>query len=233
MVSRRIARVESTAFKLNSQLNSANTLLGSWNNNDKLVPIRGASILRTPEATWNQRGPTAVIKIEDSHVFSSQLFLTGTWTKVDGGFSQTANACIAAGSCDAAPEILVDANGILQNSVESTSTSRFSDELKIDGSYFLASGQISHELSFGARYREYEIESHLTLPGGRNIGNVAGENLLLPPHLGFFYALRGEGPPVSQEYTSLWIQDTLTKGSWTINAGLAGICRTVAMTPSR
>jgi hypothetical protein len=92
--------------------------------------------------------------------------------------------------------------------------------LKIDGSYFLATGQISHELSFGARYRKFESESRLTLPGGRNIGNVAGENLGLPPHLGFFYALRGEGPPVSLEYTSLWIQDTLSKGRWTVNAGL-------------
>ena len=38
-----------------------------------------------PSATRNQRGPTGITKVEDTHVFGSSFFLTGRYGFVDGG----------------------------------------------------------------------------------------------------------------------------------------------------
>ncbi len=40
---------------------------------------------RRPSATRNQRGPTGITKVEDTHVFGSSFFLTGSYGFVDGG----------------------------------------------------------------------------------------------------------------------------------------------------
>ena len=212
--------VESQSIKLNAQPSRANSLVTSWNNTDKQLPNRGLSLLTERAASWIQRGPTALIKLEDSHVFSSSLFLTGAWSKVDSGWSLTANGCIAAGGCDFAPEFLRDADGVRKNSNRSGSMSKPSHEWKLDGSYFFSTGQTSQELKFGARLRTFEVTSIFHWPGGRDIGHMAGENFGWPAGTGIFWAQRGEGPPVRQEFTSVWLQDTLSRGSWTINAGL-------------
>jgi hypothetical protein len=212
--------IENVAFKLNAQLSKANSLLASWNRGDKLQSNRGLDATVSWEAAVETEGPTTVTKIEDTHIFSSQLFLTGTWAEVDGGFSIIANGCIAAGSCEEAKEYLWDANGIEQNSWWSGETVLPSSEWKIDGSYFFGTGPISHELAFGGRRREFESSGSFHWPGGRDIGHLAGEVLGLPDGQGLFFAQRGEGPPVTQDYISLWVQDTLTSGKWTVNAGL-------------
>jgi hypothetical protein len=212
--------IENFAAKLNAQLSESNSLLASWNRGDKRQSNRGLGPSVSWEAAIEQEGPTTITKIEDTHVFSSKLFLTGTWSRVDGGFTVISNGCIAAGSCDEAEEYLWDANGVEQNSWWSGEFVSPSSEWKIDGSYFFGTGRISHELAFGGRRREYESRDSFHWPGGRNIGHLAGENLGLPVGVGMFFAQRGEGPPVTQDYTSLWVQDTLTSGRWTVNAGL-------------
>ena len=83
--------LENTAIKLNAQFTAANSFVGSFNNGDKVKYGRG----RQPRswdvsATRNQRGPTGVTKVEDTHVFGSNLFLTGQYSFIDGGFSLTA-----------------------------------------------------------------------------------------------------------------------------------------------
>ena len=79
-------RLENTALKANFQINQSNSGIASWNNGDKIKNGRGAGPTRAPETLWDQRGPTAVYRFEDTHVFSSKLFVTGTYSIVDGGF---------------------------------------------------------------------------------------------------------------------------------------------------
>ena len=75
---------ETMAIKVNAQLASPNSLVASFNNGEKQKFGRNAGPSFEAPATWNQRGPTGIYKVEDTHIFSSNLYMTGTWSKVDG-----------------------------------------------------------------------------------------------------------------------------------------------------
>ena len=120
------------ALKLNAQLSSANSLVASWSTGNKTSDARGAGPYRAPETTRRQRGPTDIMKLEDTHMFGSSLFLSGNWGKVDGGFQLTGNGGVG----PEAPEPLLDSDGVLKRNAETFSSIRDSEELKLDGSYF-------------------------------------------------------------------------------------------------
>ena len=228
--------LEGTAVKLNAQFTAANSFVASFNNGDKVKFGRGASPDNDPSATWNQRGPTGITKIEDTHVFGSNLFLTGQYSFVDGGFSLTA----LGGSGPDHPAIpfpggekYTDGNGFVTNNATG-GNSRPTEEFKIDGSYFFTTSSLNHELKFGGRTREASTESAWSYPG-RNIfhydgtyAGVAGDRELgaslgLPvaraDDYAAVYAYRQGPVPVITNYDSLWVQDTMTMGSWTFNVG--------------
>jgi len=228
--------LEGTAIKLNAQFTSANSFVASFNNGDKRKIGRGASPSNDPSATWNQRGPTGITKIEDTHVFGSNLFLTGQYSFVDGGFSLTAQGGAGSGNTpDPFPggEQYVNGTGFQVNAA-SGGNSRPTEEFKIDGSYFFTTSSLNHEVKFGGRIREASTESGWSYPG-RNLFHydggfvgVRGDAALgaafgLPPSRADDYAMvyaYRQGPvPVITNYDSLWVQDTMTMGSWTFNVG--------------
>jgi hypothetical protein len=209
--------LENTAVKLNAQFSASNSATGSWNNGDKNKFGRNASPTRPAPTTWDQRGPSAIIKFEDSHVFNSNFFLTGTYSIVDGGFSLTCKACL--NGLTSAPETVLDlSTGVWNRSFLSGPSARPSDEVHADGSYFFNAGTTSHEVKFGARKRHFETSSAFHWPG-RDIFYLsfgapeAGADMIGVAH-------RGETPLVSNDYTSAWVQDTLTAGNLTANFGL-------------
>jgi len=229
-------KLENVAMKINAQFSRSNSFVGSYNMGDKTVIGRRTGPKYDASATWNQRGPTGITKLEDSHVFGSSLFLSGQYSYVDGGYSFAAQ-----GGCGsdqpAVPfpggETNSDANGYLTNSaclVNKLPT----EEWKIDASYFLDTGMLNHELRFGGRIREAVQEESWTYPG-RNLwhydGIAAGVQdpgllawLGLPPERAgdahMVYAYRQGPVPLVADYVSLWVQDTMTMGPWTFNAGL-------------
>ncbi len=204
-----------TAFKINGQLSGANSFTGSWNNGDKEKFGRNAGPTRPQPTTWNQRGPTAIIKVEDTHVVNSNFFVTGGYSKVDAGFSLTSQA-VAASGIDTAPFSFRDDDGVWQRSFWSGPSSRPSEEIKVDGSYFFNTGSVSHELKFGARLREVESDSIFTWPNDNawaiNIGNGFNGSVL--------NTQRGASAPATLDYNSFWVQDTISSGNLTINSGL-------------
>jgi hypothetical protein len=203
-----------TAMKVNAQITGSNSATGSWNNGDKEKFGRNASPTRPQPTTWDQRGPSAIIKFEDTHVVNSNFFITGGYSFVDGGFSLTSKATKALGANT--PQSYRDDNGVWQNSFWSGSSARPSEEVKADGSYFFNTGDVSHELKFGARLREFDRDSKFTWANDNawaiNIGSGFQPSLL--------FTQRGFDPPVNQKYTSAWVQDTISTGNLTINAGL-------------
>ncbi len=216
--------LENTAIKLNSQLTNSTSLVGSFNNGDKQKFGRGAGRTRPAPTTTNQRGPTGIFKVEGTHVFNANLFASLTWSKVDGGFMNTSQAVLNADcggpDCPFALESLIDSEGIWQNSFYQYSASRPSEEFKGDGSFFITGDRVSQELKFGARFREVEASTSFTYPG-RNLLHMAGENWGLEPGPDdVVVAYRGSWAPTQQDYTSIWAQDTISFGSWTVNAGL-------------
>ena len=212
--------LENTALKLNAQVSSNNSLVGTWNNGDKLKFGRGAGPDRASETTWNQRGPTAVMKLEDTHVFSSSFFLSGQWSKVDGGFSLNTKNNIASGQggLGGGNESIIDADGVWKNGFLSGFSRRPSEELKADASYFFNTGEMNHEIKFGARYREFDRASDFTWDGGRNLFVQDGAAFGTP--FDWVNAQVGDVVESESEYTSLWAQDTITKNNWTLNVGL-------------
>ncbi len=228
--------LENTAIKFNGQPLAANSIVGSWNRGDKIKDGRlGASNLDI-DASWNQTGPTEIWKVEDTHVFSSDFYLTGLYSYVDGGFAlqSKGGSFPGARTTDTATaiaqgETVEGTDGIWHNGWYSGSTDRNTDNYQVDGSYFFNTGNLNHELKFGASYRKFDVVSNFGWPGGRNIANLTCEASGLCGVLTSFgypgddlaIAVRGSGgPPAEQKYTAAWLQDTLTTGNWTVNAGL-------------
>ena len=227
--------LENTAIKLNAQFGGSNSAVGSFNNGDKKKFGRGAQPAWDASATWNQRGPTGVSKFEDTHVFSSNFFASAQFSKVDGGFS-LATVC-SGPSCPANPfpggERNTDETGFRTNN-GTGGNSRPTEELRADGSYFFNSGNLDHEVKFGVRTREATTSSAWSYPG-RNIWHEHGalvgyqnpaflEGLGLPGDRASdahrVNAYRQGPAPVTANYDSAWIQDTISSGNWTLNAGL-------------
>jgi len=229
-------KLDNVAMKINAQFSRSNSFVGSYNMGDKRVFGRGTGPSTDASATYNQRGPTGITKVEDSHVFGSSFFLSGQYSFIDGGWSLS-----AVGGCGpdqpAVPspggETNTDANGYKTNAVCMTNGTP-AEEWKVDASYFLDSGALNHELRFGGRIREAAQEEAWTYPG-RNLwhydGAVAGVQdpgllawLGLPPERAsdahMVYAYRQGPVPLVADYSSLWMQDTMTRGPWTFNVGL-------------
>ena len=202
-----------TSFKLNAQLLRSNSFTGSWNNGDKEKFGRNAGPTRPQPTSWDQRGPTAIIKFEDTHIFNSSFFLTGGYSKVDGGFSLTPKSVIALGL--ETPFTFLDDNNVWQGAFWSGGSSRPQEAFTADGSYFFNTGDVSHELKFGARLREFSSDSNFTWSNDAAWAIQIGA--------GFQPALlitqRGGQEIVTQDYTSAWIQDTMSFGNLTVNAG--------------
>jgi hypothetical protein len=199
--------------KLNAQIASNNSATAFILNNDKVKIGRNAGPSRPQETTWNQGhfGPKPTAwKAEDTHIFSSSFYLTGLYSKVEGGFELAPE-----GGLNATPYI--DGSAVWHNSFLLNTTLRPQTQYKLDASNFFNTGSLSHELKFGAGYRQAEVTS-LTEWGG------AGINFNGPAFFGtaenIIAITRNGGAGIRQNYKDLYLQDTLTAGNLTANIGL-------------
>src|SRR5207247_10476617 len=78
-------------LKLNGQIISSNSAVGFYTYGDKFRNARDLSPTRPFETAYKQTGPTKVYKLEDTQIVGSSLYLTGMWSKVNGGFSLIPN----------------------------------------------------------------------------------------------------------------------------------------------
>ncbi|MEM8960394.1 MAG: TonB-dependent receptor [Acidobacteriota bacterium] len=197
--------LESFGGKINAQITSGNSAVAFYNNGEKTVVGRNASPTRPGPAAWNQSGPNEVIKLEDTQIVNSSFFVTGMIATVDSEFVLTPQGGFPDG-----PVADLDPDNIWRNNFQHYETTRPQDQARLDGSYFLTTGEISHELKFGAGYRSVDTTSLLAWPQQMISLSVAG-----------LAALNREGiTAVSSDYTSLFAQDTLSIGNATINVGL-------------
>ena len=208
--------LRNTSLKINAQPTGSNSLVASWNVGDKNKFGRGAGPSRSTASTWDQRGPTDIYKFEDTHVFSNAFYLTGQYSKVDGGFSLTTKG----GAGPSAPETVWGDTGVWENNYLSGFSQRPAEEVRIDASYFFNTGSASHEFKFGGRQRDFESFSPFGWPG-RNIVNIAGTRFGEEQGpADYFFLYRAGTFPVTMEYFSLWAQDTISFDKSTLNIGL-------------
>ncbi|MFN7943173.1 MAG: TonB-dependent receptor [Thermoanaerobaculia bacterium] len=209
--------------KLNGQIAANNSATFFVFNNDKTKIGRNAGPTRPQETTWNQSDlksdPTLfalfadrpdVAKIEDTHIFGSDFFLTGMYSEGDGGFTLTPQGGIGPNRVNAALEAL---DGHWHNTFVDYKSPRPQDQYKLDGSYFFATGSLNHELKFGANYRKATVESFSRWPGfGRDL-TVGG--------IAYYTYLYADGIlNYDVKYKNAYVQDTITVGNLTANVGL-------------
>jgi hypothetical protein len=228
--------MENSAIKVNAQFSTANSFVGSYSSNQKINLATNAGPGVDASAVVDLDGQTGVTILEDSHVFGSSFFVSGSFSRV-----YAAGLFVPRGGSgpDQPPtpepggEANVDANGTQTNNYTLVIRPR-SDEWKLDASYFASTGTLSHEIKFGGRMRSAETTDLTSYPG-RNLlhydGGYAGvqnPGLLavfgLPPEryadAHVVYAYRSAPATVINDYRSIWVQDTLTWSRWTVNVGL-------------
>ncbi len=199
--------LEDWNVKVNAQVaNNNSATLFAWQS-DKVKIGRNAGPLRPQETTWNQAkfgpDPTAY-KVEDTHIFNSSFFITGMYSKVNGGFQ------LAPQGGDKLP--FRDATLQWHNSFLLQQIERPQEQGKLDASSFFSTGSLSHELKYGAGYRTAEQSTLVRWPGGGLELDLGGPHLLI--------LARDANPTIKAEYTSAYVQDTLAVGNLTANIGL-------------
>ncbi|MFY9823953.1 MAG: carboxypeptidase regulatory-like domain-containing protein [Thermoanaerobaculia bacterium] len=199
--------------KLNAQIASNNSATAFILNNDKVKIGRNAGPTRPQETTWDQGhfGPKPTAwKAEDTHIFSSSFYLTGLYSKVEGGFELVPEGGLGVTSFG-------DITGTWHNTFLLNTTLRPQTQYKADASNFFNTGAASHELKFGAGYRKAEVTS-LTAWGGAGIV-LSGPAFFGTP-FNVLAVARDGGASVEQTYKDVYLQDTLTSGNLTANIGV-------------
>jgi hypothetical protein len=218
--------LESKNAKLNAQIAANNSATAFYFDSEKVKIGRNAGPTRTQPTTWNQGGfgdtPTAY-KVEDTHIFSSNFYLTGMYSHVNGGFQLVPQGGFEPTDL---PASLGD-DGIWQNSFLLYQTGRPQDQYKLDASNFFNTASLSHELKFGATYREAEVTTLSRWGGGGYLigcvalgfGSTCNQTIFGFP-FAFAALARDSDLDVKQDYTSAYVQDTLTAGNLTVNLGV-------------
>jgi len=210
------SELETSNLKFNAQITPSNSATAFALNSDKVKIGRNAGPTRPQPTTWNQSkfgdDPTAY-KIEDTHIFSSAFYLTGMYSVVNGGFQLVPQA----GGTTTSPNAQLDDAFSWQNNFLLYQTARPQEQYKADASTFFNTGNLSHELKFGAGYREAEVATLTRWPG-------FGLELNYYKSFGYNYNIigltRDAFPAIVQDYTTAYIQDTVTVGNLTANFGL-------------
>jgi hypothetical protein len=212
--------LETWNAKFNFQAAQNNSAMAFFSSNDKVKIGRNASPSRPQPTTWNQAGeadepnlfaffserPT-IAKIEDTHIFASNFFLTGMYAESDGGFGLHPQ-----GGFDATMGLNLPSLAWSGTFLDFVSF-RPQDQYKLDGSYFFSTGSLNHELKFGAGYRQAEVRSTTTWPQNRELVYTGYGSL-------YAYAYADGVLNYEVEYQNLYVQDTLTTGNLTVNVGV-------------
>jgi len=198
-------------FKLNFQAGSGNSgVLHYWTNN-KLKFGRGASPFRAPETTLDQTTPQDIYKAEDTWVVNPNLVLTALASRDDGIFTLTPQ-----GGLDA--DIFVDAGRVRRGTWFDFKQDAIIDQYRADANYFFDAAGVDHQLKFGGSYRDQENHSGTVWPGGKIVWHA--DAFSIDEGLAAVGFQRNRNVGLDTSYESAWLQDTITRDRWTINAGL-------------
>ena len=234
--------LENQNVKLNAQPLASNSLAIADTFGNKVKLGRNVGPTRFPETSWNQSNhydggegsltdPT-MWKIEDTQIIGSNLYLTGLYSKVQGGFRLIADngkGCkdLPCG-LDSLPAY-VDSNGdgAYHRSYLSFDTLRPQTQYRLDGSTFFNTGSLSHELKFGFGYRKADVRSISIWPGdqlvydfGTDPANAADCGLPGGKCDSAVKLFRPTDFTYSVKSNDAYVGDTLLLGNLTVQAGL-------------
>jgi len=230
-------KLENENFKLNAQPFASNSLAIADMYGNKVKLGRNVGPTRLPETAWNQSDhysggegsltdPT-MWKIEDTQIIGSSLYLTGLYSKVQGGFRLIADN--GAGckdlECglnslpsyqdlsDGVPALGLTGDGAYHRTYGSYDTIRPQTQYRLDGSTFFNTGSVSNELKFGFGYRKADVRSISVWPGDQVtyiFGDGTGGAKLFRPS-DFSYDVKSN---------DAYVGDTILLGNLTMQAAL-------------
>ena len=175
-------KLENENLKLNAQPIASNSLSITDMYGNKVKLGRNVGPVRPPETAWNQsdhykKGEGSLTdptmwKIEDTQIIGSNLYLTGLYSKVQGGFRLIADngkGCkdlvCGLNSLPAYLDLTENGDGAYHRTYLSYDTVRPQTQYRLDGSTFFNTGSLSHELKFGFGYRKADVRSISVWPG--------------------------------------------------------------------
>jgi hypothetical protein len=230
-------------LKVNAQPIASNSLTLVDQYGSKIKIGRNVGPQRPPVTAWNQndnykngtgslRDPT-LWKIEDTQLIGSNLYFTGLYSKVQGGFQLIADngkGCqsLACG-IDTLPFYYDEKVGSYERSYLSQVILRPQTQYRLDGSAFASTGSLSHELKFGWGYRGATSNTLVAYPGGQWTDNYAVKGVFLGPKnpatglgrdTGFVHFRRQSQSTYGEKTHDLYVGDTVLFGNLTVNGAL-------------
>jgi hypothetical protein len=202
-------------IKANFQLSPNNKLNVLLSRNQKKVPNRGAGVyLPSLETTVKQDGTDYLFKLEDTHIVSSELLLTGRLAYFDPRMRlEFQDPALR----DVQPTVELSTFTFGRSAgfyIGGYDAKRPSLIANFDGNYFLAGrGGGDHEMQFGFQFRKFKVEE-LSVHGGDAVavflfGRAREAWFLRPGNYSFEIT-----------NTSLHFQDIFTRDRWSLKLGL-------------
>lgn len=216
--------LENFNAKLDYQVIPSNSLNVWYMRSDKLKFGRNAGPTHPQPTTWDQITPQNTWKLQDSEVFTSNLFASAQYSGQNGLFTLMPEGGLNR-------QTFVDANGVWANTYEFYSAPRPQRQVKADATYFFNTGSIGHELKAGFSYLKAGVTSTSIWPGSLDCAGC------LAPFLGNGQAAQTYGDELDcgapcavitrngtfsaqAKYFGYFLGDTITMDRLTVNAGL-------------
>ena len=194
--------LENYSAKLSAEVSPQTRAMFAYFRGNKEKFGRGASATRPDETTWNQTGPTDLVKLEANHTVGTNLFLTGRYAYTANRFSLTPRGGLQA-------QYYRDDARVAHGSYLWANTDRPQHTVSAEGNYFKS----RHDLKFGFGWRKASITSESGWPGNGVRSLHSGYPNMIAKVVRDF-ALAGDG-----KYLNAYAGDTITLDRLTINLG--------------
>ena len=190
--------------KLNGQLAPANSVVFSYVDSDKTNPGQFSGLERSQPTSYNQMFHTSVYRLEDSEVWSANLFSSLELSYVLTKISQPAQGGFE-------PQAILDQYNVWRNSWEFHAARLPQYQAGLTTSAFFDTGALRHELKFGFGYRQLLNDSASSWPGGGIVGYVPRSQA----------AVTRDGIlKWKSNFYDAYVGDTIVTGNLTVNVGL-------------
>lgn len=223
--------------KLNAQPFSSNSFTFVDQYGAKIKQGRNVGPTRPPETAWNQNSSfskgtgsltdPSLWKIEDTQIFGPNLYLTGLYSEVQGGFQLIADNGKGCSSFECGLDSLPayrDRSPTGDNAWHRTylnyKSIRPQTQYRLDGSTFFDIGGVNNELKFGFGYRDASVTSSTAWAGGQYIYHYGPGAVGDGTHTGFVGLMRIPTFTYEAKQTDLYVGDTIMFGNLTVQAGL-------------
>jgi hypothetical protein len=213
--------LEPWAAKLNWQISSANSAQLYYQRSDRTQDGRGAAPDRPFETRTTLLIPTNFYKVEDSNVFSADLFGSifanyqqPTYTQLGQGSSGCVNAPYQVACNGDSSKDIQFFDGQWHNNWNYFWAKDPQKAANLQVSKFFNTGSLNHELKFSFNYRQQIADSATGLPGDQNQGyeySSSSATALLS---------RGVRPVYKNQLWSGTLGDTITTGNLTVQLGV-------------